>query len=183
MLPRSVLALIVACSCAAASGGAQAAPASPAAFLQRASVVLLGMPFVVASLEYEAMSFPELSFGASAGFDSDNYAWGEGKVRYYPSARGPRGFAVGLSAGAARVRAVTDEDCFIFCDDASGPEATAATLGVFLDYSWLIGRTRRFYIGTGIGAKRAFGLDDSDTGAYQYPDVLGAGRLQIGYAF
>jgi hypothetical protein len=176
---RHLLALVVSFGCVAAAAGAQA----PATYRQRASANLLGIPFGVASLEYEATSSPEVSFGASMGVDADSHAWAEGKVRYYPSARGPRGFAVGLSAGAARVRAFTEEDCVIFCSDASGPTATAATLGVFLDYSWLIGRSRRFYIGTGIGAKRAFGLDESETDAYRYSEVLGAGRLQIGYAF
>jgi len=176
---RHLIALVVSFGCATAA----AAQAPAAVYRQRASANLLGIPFGVASLEYEAMSTSELTFGASAGVDADNQAWAEGKVRYYPSARAPRGFAVGMSAGAARVRAFTEEDCVIFCSDASGPTATGATVGVFLDYSWLIGRSRRFYIGTGIGAKRAFGLDDSESGAYQYPEVLGAGRLQIGYAF
>ncbi len=170
------VALIVTCSSAAA--GAQGVPSR---YLHRASVNFLGIPFGIASAEYERMTTDELSLGASAGVDSDNYAWAEGKLRYYPSARGPRGFAIGASAGAARVKSYTEDDCFIFCSDASGPSGTGATVGVFLDYSWLLGRSRRFYVGTGLGLKRVFGLGDAP--GQTFPDVLGASRLQVGYAF
>ena len=56
----------------------------------------------------------------------------------------------------------------------------APTLGVLLDYNWLIGARRRFLVGTGIGARRVLKDVASDSPLSQvYPD----GRLQIGLAF
>jgi hypothetical protein len=179
--PAAPLAGLLAALLALTLAAPAVAQTAATAYDRRASVNLLGIPFGIASAEYEQLASSELSFGASAGFDSDNTTWGEGKVRYYPSARAPRAFAIGASAGIAQLRAYTAEDCFIFCADASGPTATGPTFGVFLDYSWLIGRSRRFYIGTGLGAKRIFGLEDS--AEYEFAQVHGTGRLQIGYAF
>jgi hypothetical protein len=178
MRPFHLFAIALTATCSAAAAGAQDLPSR---YLHRASVNFLGIPFGIASAEYEGMTSDEVSLGAGAGVDTDNYAWGEGKLRYYPGARAPRGFAIGMSAGAARVNSYTEDDCFIFCSDASGPSGTGATVGVFLDYSWLLGRSRRFYVGTGLGLKRVFGLDDAP--GQSYPEVLGASRLQVGYAF
>jgi hypothetical protein len=73
-------------------------------------------------------------------------------VRYYPSARALRGFAIGALVGMARAQPT---DCV--SDDSTGAcvydgaSATGAAVGVFLDYSWLLGRSDRFYVGTGSG--------------------------------
>ena len=179
LLLLSLLATLAAAT-AGAQGASEPSPAAPT-HERRASLNLLGIPLGLVSAEYEQMNTSEVSTGASAGVDEDNAAWVEGKVRYYPNARGPRVFALGISAGVARVNSYTDGDCILFCSDASGPAGTGATVGVLLDYSWLIGRTDRFYIGTGVGAKRVLGLDDTE--ARDYPNVLPAGRLQVGYTF
>jgi hypothetical protein len=52
---------------------------------------------------------------------------------------------------------------------------------VVLDYNWLIGQNRRFFVGTGIGAKRLFG----DLGNNEFFDieVVPLARLQVGVAF
>lgn len=171
----------------AATLGGAATPAwaqdATGAHDQRASIALPGIPFGLISGEYESAVTGEVSLGVAAGymeFESDRQAWGDVKVRYYPSARAPRGFAIGALVGAARVDPADDYDDFVDPVAFTRPRA-AATAGVFLDYSWLLGRSRRFYVGTGVGAKRVFGLGDDPSG--DYPHVLGAGRLQIGYAF
>ena len=118
--------------------------------------------------------------GAAAGyfdFEDDQQAWADVKLRYYPSARAPRGFAVGLLVGVVRYDRPDDGDPLATTEPRTGP-----TAGVVLDYSWLLGRSRRFYVGTGLGAKRVFAISDDDPDD-NYPEVLGAVRIQIGYAF
>jgi hypothetical protein len=84
----------------------------------------------------------------------------------------------------ARVRATDIDFCGGLCDDEDGPLATGFTFGAVLDYSWLLGRRERFYVGTGIGAKRVFGLDDdAGTPDEEYPVVLPSFRLQTGFVF
>lgn len=150
----------------------------------RASINLLGIPFGIVSGEYERFATEEISFGASAAIDEVSQSAIEAKARYYPGARGAQGFAVGLTAGVARVRP-DNEWCVGFCDDENGPLATGFTLGAILDYSWLLGRRERFYVGTGIGAKRVFGIDDPPESEFvrEYPKVLPSFRLQTGFVF
>lgn len=151
----------------------------------RASINLLGIPFGIVSGEYERFATEEISFGASAAIDEISQSTIEAKARYYPGARGARGFAVGLTAGVARIRP-DNEWCVGFCEDENGPLATGFTFGAILDYSWLLGRRERFYVGTGIGAKRVFGIDDeraTDGFSLEYADVLPSFRLQTGFVF
>ena len=150
----------------------------------RASINLLGIPFGMVSGEYERFATEEISFGAAAAIDDVSQSTLEAKARYYPGARGARGFAVGVSAGMVRVRP-DNEWCVGWCDDENGPLATGFTLGAVLDYSWLLGRRERFYVGTGIGAKRVFGIDDAPESEFvrEYPKVLPSFRLQTGFVF
>ena len=182
---RSLLLALALSTGAAATARAQA-PTSLLYYPQRASINLLGIPFGYVSGEYEAFTTEEISLGGAAGIDTDSESWLEAKVRYYPSAAGPRGIAVGLSAGLARQRAYTNDDCDFVCTDAEGPLDGGFTLGAFVDYSWLVGRRERFYIGTGVGAKRVFGLEDgtSDDGFIEdYRKVLPILRFQTGLVF
>ena len=182
-----VTATLVALVAAPAAHAQLNAPlASPLPFPpNRASINLLGIPFGTVSGEYERFATQEISVGASAAIDQNSESSIEGKARYYPGARGARGLAVGLSAGMARIRP-NDEWCAGLCDDKDGPLATGFTFGAVLDYSWLLGRRERFYVGTGIGAKRIFGIDDEvevDGFVRDYPNVLPSFRLQTGFVF
>ena len=182
---RSLLLALAVSTGAAATARAQA-PTSLLYYPQRASINLLGIPFGYVSGEYEAFTTEEISLGGAAGIDTDSESWLEAKVRYYPSADGPRGIAVGLSAGLARQRAYTNDDCDFVCTDAEGPLDGGFTLGAFVDYSWLVGRRERFYIGTGVGAKRVFGVKDRtlpDGGEEDYREVLPIVRFQTGIVF
>jgi hypothetical protein len=51
---------------------------------------------------------------------------------------------------------------------------------VYVDYNWLLGRSNRFLVGTGIGAKRILGDRDEFDNA---PRVYGTARFLIGVAF
>jgi hypothetical protein len=57
----------------------------------------------------------------------------------------------------------------------------APSVGIQLEYSWLLGATRRFYVGGGLGAKMLFFDEDDfdDDVIARYP----TGRLAIGFAF
>lgn len=82
------------------------------------------------------------------------------------SGEAPTRFFAGISFGCAHVNE----------DDQRGAtpverEFDALSVGLDLGYSWLLGRTRQFFNGTGIGAKRLFpiGGNDDEEETYGYP--------------
>ena len=116
----------------------------------------------------------------SLGDDDDDeeiaYTSAEAKLRYYPSAEAPSKFSAGIAFGYSKV----SED-----DRRDGPlverEFDALSVGLDLGYSWLLGRTRQFFIGTGIGAKRLFpiGDEDDDDKTYGYPTLRLSNRVRL----
>jgi hypothetical protein len=148
------------------------------------SINPFGFLFSWYNIEYEHAFGATASWAASAGHislgdddDETDYTSAELKLRYYPSAEAPTRFSAGIAFGYSRV---TDEDT----PDGGAvveDEFDALSIGFDLGYSWLLGRTRQFFIGTGIGAKRLFllGDEDEDDETFGYPTV----RLSIGYAF
>jgi hypothetical protein len=105
--------------------------------------------------------------------DDTDYSSLDATARYYPGERQPRGFSVGLSVGH-----VSSEDIDPLATD---PDITKGpTLGFFGGYNWLLGRSQRLAIATGIGLKRVFADKD------KYPnanEVAPSGRLNIGISF
>ena len=140
----------------------------------------LGIPFEYFSGEFERVFTGLVSVGATLSYlgaiDDASYGTAEWKLRFYPNEEAPKGFSVGMSAGLTRVTG--DE-----FDSSGGVERTSETrptLGVIVDYNWILGRTRRFVVGTGVGAKRIFGLDDDFIDAnIGYPTA----RFQVGFLF
>jgi hypothetical protein len=58
---------------------------------------------------------------------------------------------------------------------------TSPSIGVMLEYSWLLGASKSFYIATGLGAKAVF-ISSDDFGenvTARYPTA----RLSVGFAF
>ena len=103
-----------------------------------------------------------------------NYLSGDLKVRYYPEGRAFQGFSFGGSVGVTHLSA-TD-------NSSSGTgSATGPSIGVMLDYNWLLGAEKAFYIGLGLGAKTLFISDKSvaDQATLHYPTM----RLSVGWAF
>ncbi len=176
MQPTSKWLAVAACAALATFGTASTVHAQETAppYPQVLSVNPFGLLAEYVNAEYERAMTSTTSLGVSASyfgaFDEADYFSLEGKYRYYPQARSLAGFALGGSLGYAQVSA-TDGD-----DD----KASAFSVGVEVDYNWLVGPSRRFFIGTGIGAKRLFGGDvDSDV-----PVVLPTLRLvNVGFAF
>ena len=147
------------------------------------SINPFGFLFEWYNLEYEhafsstaswSLGVGHLNFGDNDDDDETSYTSADIKLRYYPSAEAPTKFSAGIAFGYSRV---SDEDPGIPGQD----DFDALSIGIDLGYSWLLGRTRQFFIGTGIGAKRLFpiGDDSDDDETFGYPTL----RLSIGYAF
>jgi hypothetical protein len=152
---------------------------------QAISINPLFLPFGGYVAEFERAVAPSVTLGLSGAYydpvgdDDDTYSSAEVKLRVYPNERALRGFSIGVSAGLGRV---TTETCCTTADrEERRTTKSGATAGVVLDYNWLLGRNRRFLVGTGIGAKRLFGnLGEDDFFDIR---VLPTLRLQVGAAF
>jgi hypothetical protein len=148
------------------------------------SINPFGFLFEWYSVEYEHAFSSTATWSVGAGHidmgdvnDQTKYTSADLRLRYYPAAEAPSKFSAGIAFGYSRV---SDEDRAtdgVVIKD----EFDALSVGIDLGYSWLLGRTRQFFIGTGIGAKRLFPLgernDDNET--FGHLTV----RLSIGYAF
>ena len=175
----SSVALLLAASTAGAQSSGRSGRQTIELLPQVVSINPLLLPFGGLIAEYEAVAAPNVTFGASlayydfVGGGSDRYTSGEAKVRFYPGERAPEGFAVGLTLGFGR-----SHDGGV----PPGEDATKGglTSGVAVDYHWLVGPSRRFFIGSGVAVKRRFGdLRDDWIGW----EVLPTARLQMGVVF
>lgn len=169
-----------ACATAALALAATPSAAQDPAPARRTVITLnpLGIPFEYFSGEFERIVTGLTTVGITGsylGISDESYATLEGKLRFYPNEEAPKGFSVGLSGGITRLEG----------DEWNGTEnvrtsETRPTIGVIIDYNWILGRTRRFLVGTGVGAKRILGASgdiiDVNTG---YPTA----RFQIGFLF
>jgi len=119
----------------------------------------LGIPFEVVAIEAEQAIQGAFSVGANFSyFSPSDYTRSsfEVKGRLYPNEEAPRAFAVGLGLGAVNTREhVTENGVESLVDE------TSPSIAVYVDYNWLLGRGRRFYVGSGLGAKRILGDADA----------------------
>lgn len=151
----------------------------------------LGIPFDIFAIEGEGAIAPGITLAGAGSYvgpgddQDDRFTSGDVKLRYYPGETALEGFAVGLAAGITQRSGVNYAECVVLpnggCDyqrnKVSGP-----TISVLADYNFLLGQRRRFFVGTGIGAKRW--LVDRDT--RDRVDAQRAwvfGRFLVGLAF
>jgi hypothetical protein len=144
------------------------------------SINPLGIPFEVVSVEFEAALQGAFTLaGNFSYFSPDEFTRSsfEVKGRLYPNEEAPRAFSVGLGLGAVntRDRVQTGTGGAEVLRDKTHP-----SIGVYVDYNWLLGRSDRFFVGTGLGAKRILGDSDEFDDA---PFVYGTARFLIGVAF
>lgn len=156
----------------AQQGSMSAANAVPARVSQVISVNPLMLVFGGISAEWERKTAENTSFGLAGGLQSEDhfsYLSAEAKYRFYPDAKSLRGFSVGGAGG------FTSASTDYFGSSWSGQ---AASVGVVLDYQWLLGENGNFAVALGGGAKRLFYFG-SNSGA---SDALLTLRLSIGFA-
>jgi hypothetical protein len=177
----------------AAAALVSAAPAraqtdSVPAYQQVISANPLGLLFGYFNGEYERAISTTTTVGLAGAYfspDRDALATVEAKFRYYPQARPLSGFSIGGSLGYGQVTDENDFEEFVVDSQVQqddGTTSSAFIVGVELNYNWLVGRDRRFFIGTGIGARRLIGGDIDD--ASDLPVVIPTIRLvNIGFAF
>lgn len=174
--------LVVAGSlCAAAARPAVAQQPSAAAYTRSHAIAInpLGIPFEIVSVEYEGAIQDAFTLGGNFSYfspDDVTFTTFELKGRLYPNERAPKGFAVGFALGAASIRERFERTPGV----STLQKKTHPSIAVYVDYNWLLGRTERFYVGTGVGAKRILGDEDAfDDVPFVYPTA----RFLIGVAF
>ena len=150
------------------------------------SIQPLSAIFGVYAVEYEHAIAPTVTFGIGGSYWSDDtdgselkYSSGDIKLRFYPEGRPLQGFSFGGQAGYTSITDRSSADTF---SGGTGSKSTAhgPTIGVALDYNWLLGATKSFYVGLGVGAKKIFAnADDLGSANLAYP----TGRISIGFAF
>lgn len=186
MKKRFIAAAAAAALLAAAPARAQSDTLSVSPYKQVISANPLGLLFGYFNGEYERAISSTSTVGIAGAYfspENDELATVEAKFRYYPQARPLSGFSVGGSLGYGHLSDEEDFDEFIVDSQAQqddGVTSSAFIVGVELNYNWLVGRDRRFFIGTGIGARRLLGGDvESDI-----PVIIPTIRLvNIGFAF
>ena len=138
----------------------------------------LGIPFEIVSVEFEAALHDAFTLaGNFSYFSPDDYTRSsfEVKGRLYPNEQAPRAFSVGLGLGMVNTREnVVRNEAEVKQDE------THPSIGVYVDYNWLLGKRNRFFVGAGFGAKRILGESDDFDDA---PFVYGTARFLIGVAF
>jgi len=184
----ALLAAMPASRSAAQTSNALRSGGSPSDGLQPAATVSsrgrlfainpLGIPFEIVSVEFEGALHEAFTLaGNFSYFSPDAYTRSsvEVKGRLYPNEQAPRAFSVGFGLGAVNTRENIASDGVLVRQDKTYP-----SIGVYVDYNWMLGRSNRFLVGTGLGAKRILGeSDDFD----QAPFVYGTARFLIGVAF
>lgn len=134
-----------------------------------------------AEIEHAVSSSATLGVGGSYWSSNDDvgdtkYTSGDVKVRFYPEGHPLQGFSFGGQVGYT---SISDNTTDLF-GGSSKSTAHGATIGVALDYNWLLGASRAFYVGLGVGAKKIFAnSNDIGNATLAYPTA----RVSIGYAF
>jgi hypothetical protein len=145
------------------------------------SIQPINAVFTAYSAEYEHQFAAAATVGIGgtyfdAGDDTDKliYKSADAKLRYYPNGSALMGFSIGGTAGFSSISGT----------DFNGAETTVSgpSLGILLEYQWLMGVQRNFALALGAGAKAVFVKNNeftNDNFVTRYPTV----RVSIGYAF
>lgn len=161
---------------------------APAAKRNVISIQPLAAMFTIFSGELERAMGQSSTIGVGASYwdtgDKDatsaKYLSGDLKMKYYPQGHALQGFSVGGQVGYT---SMTGTETTMTPTGTTSQEETLSgpTIGVALDYNWLLGANKSFYIGLGAGAKKLF-IKDSNI----LTDVISTyptARVSIGWAF
>jgi hypothetical protein len=141
----------------------------------------LGLPADIGTLEIESLEIESavaqgMTVGAAGSYidvRDTRFTTLEFKLRYYPGDVVLRGLSVGATAGSTRFSNIVND---------SRETLVAPTLGLIVDYNWLLGRSEHFLIGTGVGTKRVLASEEARARVDVDRAVFTA-RLIVGVAF
>lgn len=157
-----------------AATGASAQAAAPKSVI---SIQPLNAIFEVYSGEFERAAGKAATWGLGGTYSSIEtdfeYSSAELKGRYYPAGIALQGFSVGGAVGFTRIKSSNFDGTE---DSAGGP-----SIGVLIEYQWLMGTKKNFSLVLGVGAKSVNVDEDQFTNSVtvRYP----TGRLSVGIAF
>lgn len=163
---------------------------APAAKSNVLSIQPLAAMFTVFAGELEHRMGTSSTIGLGASYwshgdtdksgSSGKYMSGDLKLKYYPQGHALEGFALGGQLGYTSIQGtettISGSTTTTQEETLSGP-----TAGISLDYNWLLGANKGFYIGLGVGAKKVF-VKDSNI-ITDLLDTYPTARLSIGFAF
>jgi hypothetical protein len=162
----------------AAASGQEVAARTPGSVI---SIQPINAVLTAYSAEYEHRTGGAVTLGVGGtyfdvgdGSDNVKYKSGDLKLRYYPNGVALMGFSFGASGGYSSVTGDNDVGDRV---TVGGP-----SVGVLLEYQWLLGTSRNFAVALGAGAKAVFVKDNeitSDSFVTRYPTV----RISVGYGF
>lgn len=162
--------------------GAQSPGLVPIPFRTYVALNPLGIPFDIGSIEVESGVSQGITIGGVGSYShlgDDRYTTVDLKFRYYPSEVVLNGFSLGLSVGRTHFSTVTNVP-------VTGSEERTTldfpTLGVLVDYNWMLGARRRFVVGAGLGAKRVLASSERRDRVGIDPAYMTA-RFVVGLAF
>jgi hypothetical protein len=159
-----------------ASAAAQNPPHRNIISIQPLSAIL-----TVYSAEYEHAAKKTVSWGIGAtywstgsGSDQVTYTSGDFKLRYYPNGIALDGVSVGGSVGASSIKGTST---------TGGAETVSApSLGMLIEYQWLLGEEKHLALALGAGAKMLIvnsAKISSSSFIARYPTL----RISLGYAY
>jgi len=153
----------------------------PIRYLSYVATNPVGIAFDIASLELETAVAPGITVGGTASYSnvSDQRFTSFDLVgRYYPGEIVLKGFSIGLSGGYLKYSNLVSDDF----GAGVRQTLTAPTIGLALDYNWMLGTERRFIVGTGVGAKRVL-ASQASRDRVQMDRAYGTARFVVAIAF
>lgn len=165
---------LLALSFVAMNAQAQSPARIPIPYRTYVAINPLGIPFDIASLEVESAVAPGITVGGLASYtslDRDRYTTFDAKVHYYPGEIVLRGFSIGASVGHTRFTT----------GDVPGA-LSYPTIGLLVDYNFMLGAAGRFVVGTGFGAKRVMASAD-EREPFNVDRATFTARFVLGLAF
>ena len=138
------------------------------------------------AVEYEQRLSPSLSLGGGFNhteYSDDRYTDFDFKARLYASEHALRGLSIGLSLGGSSINIANYEICtpaFGGCNIPLKRTISSPSIGIELNYQWLLGSSRHTAIAVGFGGKRFLASDETLRGTGR---VIPTFRLGLGYGF
>lgn len=168
--------------CAAPARAQTDTTATPQKFLLTVNPIGILLDYYSLELEHALSDVVSVSAaGEHSGVSDTEITAVDFRLRYYPQAKMFSGLALGASLGYGTFNGEEEYSYeggqeFITDNDLTGP-----TVGLEVNYNYLVGRDRRLFVGLGFGLRRLLsgGNDSDDT-----PDIVPGGRyFAIGYTF